>query len=310
MASSLVVLQKSLIDLIDYKAGVECGQTALLYASTYVSQLNDHISGVSCLSNIEIEHKVDYLAGCLTLTLDMPMQDLEVLRARPCNSGNFSNAQELSYIKETTDSFPSYGRLNQTGQAIFYGAIAIKQDDTALRVVLSEAGAKTLDSFNVLRSHQKLDSDLNLRMIGVWDHVRRNERPYYLNEENFEYYTKTKKYMESKFSSDLLKAYELTDRFFADILSRQGSKELYQVTSAISAVFLNGTHSDGVLYSSVAAKGEPVVAIKPQAIDSKFEHQFVSEVKVEQCFGYEFYQYKTLGLTSSIDPYSNRLMWE
>ncbi|MDY0222528.1 MAG: hypothetical protein RBR67_15460 [Desulfobacterium sp.] len=303
-----VVLQPQLIQLIDKKAIEECGDTALLYTSTYIRQLNDYINGACMLASHEIEGKVDYLAGCLTITLDNPLQELELLRARLCDGKNFENINDLTYIKRTTRTFPKAGRLNQAGQALFYASVAVKQDDTALRVVLSEAGAKELDRLNVLRSHQATGSDLNLRIIGIWDQVRRDENPYYLNKGIFDYYKKVREYMARKFDPKLLSAYELTDRFFADILSRKGSENLYRVTSALSSVFLDGK-SDGVLYSSVGAKGEPVVVLVPTAVDAKIEHQFVCDVLVQECYGYEFFAYKTNAKTFSIDGATGKLNW-
>ncbi len=44
-------LEPKLIKLIDKKAAVECPDKALLYSSTYIKQLNDHISGVINLTN-------------------------------------------------------------------------------------------------------------------------------------------------------------------------------------------------------------------------------------------------------------------
>lgn len=72
----------------------------------------------------------------------------------------------------------------------------------------------------------------------------------------------------------MLLAYELIDCFFADILSREGCECLYQVTSALSNVFLSGD------YSSVQAKGEPVVALISQAVYGKLEHQFATEFSI------------------------------
>jgi len=302
-------LERDLIELIDEKAAYECADTALLFSSSYIKQLNEHISGVHSLTNKEIANKVSYLVGCLTITLDTAMPGLEFLRARLCEEGQFEYAHELSYIKDTTASFPKVGRLNQAGQSIFYAAIMRKKGDTALEVVLSEAGAKDLDNLNIICSYQKANCDLNLRIIGIWDQVRRNERPYYLSEAIFDYYKKAKEYMGKQFDSNLLMAYELTDRFFADLLSRKGSEPLYQVTSAISSVFLSGSTCEGVLYSSVEAKGEPVVALKPQAVDDKLEHQWVRDVTVEKCFGYEFFQYKTQAKTSEIDSEDGKLVW-
>lgn len=201
----------------------------------------------------------------MTITLDHPLTELELLRVRLCEGKKFNNDDELSYIKRTSDTFPKAGRLNQTGQALFYASLAVKQDDTALRVVLSEAREKELDRLNVLRSHRVTGSDLNLQIVRIWDQVRRDEKPYYLNKDTFYYYKMAREYMVQKFDPKLLLAYELTDRFFADILSREGSDRLYQVTSALSNVFLS-VKNDGVLYSSVQAKGEPVVALTPMRL--------------------------------------------
>jgi hypothetical protein len=301
-------LESKLQALIMHKGQVECGDTALLYSSTYIRQLTDHINGTCNLSDHEIEAKVEYLAGCVTITLDHPINELEFLRVRLCEGQNFTNVDDLSYIKKTSCTFPKAGRLNLTGQALFYASVAVKQDDTALRVVLSEAQAKQLDYLNVLRSHQVSETDLYLRIIGIWDQVRRNEKPYYLNQDTFDYYTEARKYMVKHFSRELLFAYELTDRFFADILSREGNERLYQVSSALSNVFLTGK-CDGVLYSSVKAKGEPVVALKPQVVDDKLVHQFATEVLIDKSFGYEYYQFRTLVKTSSIGRKSGKLEW-
>jgi hypothetical protein len=244
----------------------------------------------------------------MTITLDHPISELEFLRVRLCEGQNFTNIDDLSYIKKISCTFPRAGRLNLTGQALFYASVDVKQDDTASKVVLSEAQAKQFDHLNVLRSHQVSETDLYLRIIGIWDQVRRNEKPYYLNQDTFTYYTEARKYMAKQFSRELLFAYELTDRFFADILSREGNERLYQVTSALSNVFLT-EKCDGVLYSSVKAKGEPVVALKPQVVDDKLEHQFATEVFVENSFGYEFYQFRPLAKTSSIGRESGKLEW-
>lgn len=303
-----MVLTPELIKLIDLKASVECGHTNLLHSSVYISQLTGHINGTCELTRHEIESKVNYLAGCVTITLDHPINELKFLRVRLCESQKFTNVDDLSYIKKASSTFPKAGRLNLKGQALYYASVAVKQDDTALRVGLSEAQAKQLDHLNVLRSHQVNETDLYLRIIGIWDQVSRDEKPCYLNQNTFDYYTEARKYMAKQFSRELLFAYELTDRFFADILSHEGHERLYQVTSALSNVFLT-EKCDGVLYSSVKAKGEPVVALKPQAVDAKLEHQFVVDVLVEKSFGYEYYQLKTLAKTSNIDKISGNLEW-
>ena len=293
---------------IDEKARDECPDTALLYASTYIRQLDHHINGSCKLTNNEIIEKIDYLAGCLTITLDNPLQEIEFLRVRLCGRKNFQSVSDLSYIKNATSNFPNTGRLNKKGQALFYASVAVKHDDTALRVVLSESRAKDLDHLNVLRSHQKIGTDLYLRIIGIWDYVRRNEKPYYLSEKVFGYYKETRNYIVQRFDPKLLLAYDLTDRFFADILSRKGNENLYQVTSELGYFFMD-EGVDGVLYSSVEAKGEPVVALLPASVDEKIEHQFACDISIKKHFGYEFFSYTTNAKTSSIDSKTGKLNW-
>ncbi|CAB1277309.1 hypothetical protein [Candidatus Nitrosacidococcus tergens] len=308
------MLAPDLVKLIDDKAAAECGITSLRYSSVYIRQLNEHINGTCKLTAHEIKTKIGYLAGCLTITLNYPMQELKFLRARLCEGQidreqKFYRVNDLSYINQPTDSFPKAGRLNKAGQALFYASLIVKKDDTALRVVLSEVAAKELDRLNVLRSHQKTGSDLNLRIIGIWDLVRQDEKPYYLSENSFNYCKEAKKYMAQKFDPKLLLAYELTDRFFNDILSREGSDALYQVTSHLSSIFIGDKDkTDGLLYSSVQAKGEPVVALTPKAVDYKLEHQFVCDVLIEKHFGYEFYEPNTTAV-AKIDKKTGKLEW-
>ncbi|GIU23057.1 hypothetical protein TUM4433_04830 [Shewanella schlegeliana] len=117
-------LQPELVELINEKAAVECGQTALMLVSTYIKQLNDHIAGVTHLSPDEISAKLDYFIGCTTITLELPVNDLELLRARRSEDDCFSSLNELSYIKMPTAKFPKQGRLNKAGEVLFYPKLA------------------------------------------------------------------------------------------------------------------------------------------------------------------------------------------
>jgi len=46
-----VELESKFKALIDHKGKIECGDTALLYSSTYIRQLKNHISDTCILSN-------------------------------------------------------------------------------------------------------------------------------------------------------------------------------------------------------------------------------------------------------------------
>jgi hypothetical protein len=306
-----VTIHKKFREKVEQFATTECGVTNCLYASTYIQQLNSHIDGTATLSFSEIEHKLDFLIGCTTITLDNGYEGLELLRARRCELQPFSNVNELSYIQKPSKSFPKLGRLNQTGEALFYAAIINSKCNKSLNVILSEAGARTLDKMSILRSVQKESMELTLRIIGLWDDILRGVKPLFMSDEVYEYYCSAYDYMVEKFPSKLLVAYQLTDRFLADIMSRKGSERLYEVTSCASKIMLDDKKQekaiDGIIYSSVEAKGEAVVALKPDAVDKMLEHQWVSEVLVNMHHGYEFFDYVTVSI-SNINTQSGSLI--
>ena len=295
-----IIIEEKLRLKIDEKAFKECGASNLLSVSTYIHQLKKHIDGTIRLSNNEIEQKLDFLIGCMTLTLDQPFINLEFFRARRCEKIAFSNVSELSYIQKPSNNFPYVGRLNGSGISLFYAAVIRpgSKTDKGLMVVLSEARARNLDRMNVLRSQQKENEELNLRMIGIWDDIRCDSKPSFMDDHIYRYYLAVNDYMASKFTSKLLMAYQLTDRFLADIMSSNGSKNLYEVTSIASSIMLDDkeqeTKIDGILYSSVEAKDEPVIVLKPKAVEDKLNHDWVTEVLIKQHYGYEFFDYETI----------------
>jgi len=262
MEFSKMPLSQDITDFINEKSEKECGDTVLRHTVVYIQQLKAHIDGHYQLSKQEIESKLDYLIGYTTLTTSLPVTDLELLRARPCEGNNFEHIDELSYIKNVTASFPSMGRLNREGEAIFYASLALKNDDSALHVVLSETKAKELDQLNILRSKQKKDEDLSLRIIGIWDEVRKDLKPSYLAESVFSYYKEAWALMQTKFNTKLFYAFQLADRFLADFMAKEGSEKLYEITSIASKIFLDSDTIDGILYSSVEAKNSSCYSSK------------------------------------------------
>lgn len=297
--SQEVKLQKKLIDLIQHKAIVECPHKALRTVSTYVKQLKDYIEGHINLTATEIDKKLDYIIGCTTITLNLPVENREFLRARICNirtkkcgdSDFFDNVQDLSYIKDIVQNPPSMGRLNIDGEVLFYASVIVDNSDIALLTVLSEIGAKSLDKVGVLRSQQIAGTELQLRCIGIWEFVRLKQKPMFMDQEVFEYYQEAYDLMKKRFPADLLTAYNLTDCFLSDVMSMKGSDKLYQITSVAASVLLDDKNVDGILYTSVEA-GFPSVAIKPASVDQKIQHDYVCDVDVIKHHGYSFYEYQ------------------
>ena len=306
-------LQPKLVELIDEKASNELPVLALNLAHSYTKNLLDYIDGVTDLSPQQLDGFTDYLVGCLTITLEHPIFDLKLLRARLCeNDQAFSSLEELSYFPEPTAHLPKMGRLNKAGQPIFYASVAMKPNDDALMVILAEMQAKAGQRFNILRSHQKKDTDLSLNIIGIWDHIRMGVNKLNLGNRVWEYYQKIANYMGEKFDPHLLRAYQITDRFLADVMSRQGSERLYEVTSRIANVMLYDkrgvfTNVDGILYLSTTANQAPVIALTPKAVDDKIEHKVAMDIKVYQHYGYEFYHYSTEQIAEKLKP---ELEWQ
>jgi hypothetical protein len=286
----MIVLQEKLIQLIEKKAFLECPKTAIKYTTTYIKQLKEHINGVNNLSQSEIIDKIDYLLGCVYVSLNHPLENLEFLRGRRCIQDWFTTFEELSYINYVTANFPKIGRFNKAGTGHYYGALMMPNCNRATNVVLSEIEARELDKINILRSNQKNGCTINASIIGICDHVRRRNKPYYINEPVFSYYEEALNFMKKTFSEELFMAYQLTDRFFADIASSPSSASLYAITSEVFDILLS-SECEGILYSSVKAKDEPLIVIKPTSVDEKIDHQCIYNIKVENHFGYEFYKY-------------------
>ena len=289
----MIVLQEKFTQLIKEKAFLQCPKTVIKYTTTCIKQLKEHINGVNNLSQNEIIDKINDLVGCVYISFKLPLENLEFLRGRRCIQDWFTTFEELSYINSTTANFPKIGRFNKAGTGHYYGALMMPNCNRATNVVLSEIEARELDKINILRSHQKNGCTINASIIGIYDHVRRRNRPYYISEAVFSYYEEALKFMQKTFSAELFMAYQLTDRFLADIASSPSSTSLYAVTSEVSDILLS-SECEGILYSSVKAKNEPLIVITPTSVDEKIDHQCIYNIKVENHFGYEFYKYTTI----------------
>ncbi len=101
-------------------------------------------------------------------------------------------------------------------------------------------------------------------------------------------------YQKDKLNSYLMVSYQLCDAFFSDILRRKGDNRLYKVTSTLASLFLDGTGTDAILYSSVQTEGGAVLAIKPCKIDEKLEHISTLAMHINKNYGYGIYNTSTL----------------
>lgn len=293
---STIVLEPSLVKLIDDKAREDEGGACLSGVTFTILKLNQYLSSDIDLTLEQRRGLLDLLVGSFSITLDMPIEDIKLIRARKVEQPElfnyYGNISDLSYMANPTSNLPRLGRLNAAGTVLFYASIDNTPCDKSLKVTLSEIEVNDIDKVNVLYSTTKPEYDLNVRYIGIWDYVVRNRKPYFLSQAVFDYYVAAHEYMKNKFSKDQLLAYQLCDAFFADVLSREGSDRLYKVTSTLGEYFLEDSNVDGIIYTSVKAKGEPVIAISPSAVNAKIDHVKAEAITINQSYGYNYYDYK------------------
>ena len=102
------------------------------------------------------------------------------------------------------------------------------------------------------------------------------------------------------------------DAFFADIIRRPQDQysKLYDVTSTLSELILNdpANEADGILYTSVNAESQPLIAIKPKSVDDKVTHISAETIEVEEAYPYSVF--KTRTLDTAIIGAGGKLVWE
>jgi len=294
-----MVVEEKLMNLINIKAK-EMNPDALNccnFVSTIINQLNDYIEGVISLSEERISFLLDHLIGYYTITLDIPLdKGLKILRAvkfenlekKPC----FGEVSRLSYIPKTSNITPSIGRLNKCGKSIFYGCVYFDDNFGGYNVAFSEVDALKNEKINILKS--ETSDVIKVNYVGIYDYVKRESKPYFLSEEVYSYFKSVYEYEEQIFDKYVFASFQLCDAFFSDILRRRKSDRLYTVTSILASHFLEGDRVDGLIYTSVKAEGAPVIAIKPESVDSKVSHKKAVSFEIQENYGYAMYKANSL----------------
>lgn len=308
---STVMLEQKLVDLIDDKARKDEPDGCLGGVKFIIFKLNRYLNGDEDLTLEQRRGLLDLLFGHFTITLDMPIEDIHLIRARKVDQPPllhyYGKISDMSYMATPTTTLPRLGRLNSAGTALFYASINNTLCDKSLRVTLSEIESNNNDKINVLHSKVSNDLDFKVRYIGIWDYVARNQKPYFLAGYFFDYYRTAFDYMKQQFTPKQFLAYQLCDAFFADVLSRDGNERLYNVTSILGEYFLEGSQIDGIIYTSVKVKGEPVIAISSNSVKSKIIPVKTEAITINQKNGNNFYDYQ---VTHKATVNGEILKWE
>ena len=264
------------------------------------TQLTSHINGQRSLSTKGICSLVDRLTG-FTMLVPVPIPlHLGTVLSRAVkyveDDGGFAydSVSRLSYIPAGATVVPQQGRLNKSGESMFY--CCLNADANSAGTILSEVRAEKGQIFNMLQCRTKFEtlehgSTLNVVPLGISDYFRRGvPTPFLLHEVFREIY----ELLRSNLHPVAMLAMQLCDAFLTHSLSSAGSPGLFDVTSAISAECLQPNELDGILYPSTTFEGFANLVLKPNSVDRKIRYESAISVRVEEKFGYGIYQIEHL----------------
>lgn len=289
------VIHSKISNLIDVKA-TEMNPDALYCCksvSMEIKQINNFIAGTIKLSENRIYAILDNLVGYYTITLDLQLdKKTKIFRAVKYNEFNNKSCHDkvsrLSYKSPPT----TIGRLNRQNESMYYGCLHFNDKWGDLNVAFSEINALKYEKINILKS--EVTDELKVNYIGIYNYIKRNEKPYFLPKKVYAYFKDVYEYEENKFNKYVFTAFQLCDAFFSDILRRKESDRLYVITSMLASLFLEGDRVDGLIYTSVKVEGSPVIAIKPISVDNKIDHKEAMSFGIQENYSYAIYKAKLL----------------
>jgi len=284
-------------------------------ASIIIKQLNDFIDGNLELTTRGIEIRIQKLINDFTVNLEYELDStIAFRRARKFEKSVsnvpycFDDLQELSYIDDSNKEKIPLGRFNKKEESRFYASIHYTEHDEEqfFHSALSEVNANKLDYINILDSIPK--KRLSVVYIGVFDYFIRNiELPKWIDKNYRLAYKLFRNKCIEKDNLYIFESYILSNSFFADIIRRDGSEKLYQVTSVISAILLKNNNIEALVYESVKIKNSPVIAIKTNVVDDSIEHKESYCYYIQENFGYGIYRASEINKCQITD---NTLRWE
>ncbi len=182
----------------------------------------------------------------------------------------YNDICRISYIPLHLSKLASLGRFNKNNQSMYYGCIF--ENDDSLNVPFHEINVEIEDYVNLLIS--ELKEDVKVIFIGMFSYFKEDKLPFFLHpflKEVYNYYTKTH-------DKKILNAIETVDDFFKKVTTLDGNDRVYNVTSILGNIYLNGDgDADGFIYPSVKVNETPNIVLKPNTIDKKVNH---IEVKI------------------------------
>lgn len=268
-------LKKRVFKLIDEKkkAMISFSNNHLDLVKQDISMLNGFINGDLYLNSKDIEDLLSNLVQ-YRVCLDIPLDEgIFIARAVKIDDAKtypiYDDVCRLSYIPLHLKDKAQLGRFNNKSETIYYGCIFKNYDD--INVPYHEIIVKDSDYTNLLIS--RIKEKLNVRFIGLFSYLERNEIPFVVHS----LFHEVEKHYEETHEKDLLDCIKKIDDFFRDIITKDGNERVYLVTSVLGKIYLENDSTDGLIYLSVKADETQNIVVKPISIDKKIEHL---EVKI------------------------------
>ncbi len=286
------MLDKKITDLIDSKAK-DINKNPHKYHKDFskrIKKLEDYINGYIKLDDIVIENILVNLLQA-TVFLDIPLpKGTNIVRARKYDLDPeklcFESVNDLSYIPQEKKVIIPVGRMNREKESMFYGCLS--KDDNNIGTVFSEIDSNVNDTVCVLESAIK--TDLFVRPIGIFSYYSSATNvPWEIHPSFKEMYH----YFQKVFSKKSMEVVNKCDTFFATILKKEKSDRLYNVTSKLASICMEGS-ADGIIYPSVRGDNAPNLVIKPDSIDTKVIHKEVRSFLITENLGDALYRAKVL----------------
>ena len=261
--------------------------------SKRIKKLNDYIDGKIKLDDKVIEKILTSLLQA-TIFLNIPLlKGTNIARGRKYDKDKdkfcFNEVEKLSYIPRDEKDSIKLRRMNKKEESMFYGCISI--DDNNIGTAFSEVDAVADDIICILDS--TVESELFLRPIGIFSYYSIGVEAHWIMHQVFKdmYY-----YFRKIFTQRGMDVVNKCDTFFATILKEKESSRLYDVTSILASICMEGD-TDGIIYPSVKGDDAPNIVIKPDAIDEKVRYRNVRSFLITEKLGDVLYRAKVLQQT-------------
>jgi hypothetical protein len=169
----------------------------------------------------------------------------------------------------------AYGRCNRPKEPICYAGIGTN-------VILSELAPEIGDYVALL--HFTTRQEIYLKGLGYLDF-------YFRNGGQGEGWTEGMKEVAASYTTADKIHFRVLDAFFADMFSKPFSNEIYKITSAISAAFLEKSPLSGLVYNSVANRGGRCIALKTNHFDKYVVPTEAQILRITSNLGYGIYDF-------------------